>query len=96
VRSFRADPAVRAALANTVLLRADVTRNDADDQALLARFGIFGPPTIAFFGPDGAERASYRVVGYLDAAAFAARARAASTCAVASASGENGSLSAPC
>jgi thioredoxin:protein disulfide reductase len=90
------DPLVHAALANTLLLRADVTRNDADDQALLARFGIFGPPTIAFFGPDGAERASYRVVGYLDAPAFAARARAAATCAVASASGENGSLSAPC
>jgi len=89
-------PAVHAALANTVLLRADVTHNDADDQALLARFGIFGPPTIAFFGPDGAERAAYRVVGYLDAGSFAARARAASTCAVASASGASASLSAPC
>jgi thioredoxin:protein disulfide reductase len=71
------DPGVRAALANTVLLRADVTHNDVDDQALLRRFGIFGPPTIAFFGPDGAERAAYRVVGYLDAPAFVARTRAA-------------------
>ena len=71
------DPTVQAALAGTVLLRADVTRNDADDQALLKRFGIFGPPTIAFYGVDGQERARYRVVGYMKADAFAARTRAA-------------------
>jgi thiol:disulfide interchange protein DsbD len=71
------DPAVQTALAGTVLLRADVTRNDADDQALLRRFGIFGPPTIAFYGTDGHERAQYRVVGYMKADAFAARTRAA-------------------
>lgn len=71
------DPAVQAALSNTVLLRANVTQNDADDQALLRRFGIFGPPTIAFYGADGHERAAYRVVGYMKADAFAARTRAA-------------------
>jgi thiol:disulfide interchange protein DsbD len=71
------DPAVQAALSNTVLLRADVTQNDADDQALLHHFGIFGPPTIAFYGTDGRERAAYRVVGYMKADAFAARTRAA-------------------
>jgi thioredoxin:protein disulfide reductase len=71
------DPGVQAALSRTVLLRADVTRNDADDQALLRRFGIFGPPTIAFYGADGRERAQFRVVGYMKADAFAARARAA-------------------
>src|SRR5215470_16219922 len=52
------DPAVQAALSNTVLLRANVTQNNADDQALLQRFGIFGPPTIAFYGTDGSERAA--------------------------------------
>jgi thiol:disulfide interchange protein DsbD len=71
------DPQVQAALAGSVLLRADVTQNDADDQALLKHFGIFGPPTIAFYGSDGEERAAARVVGYLKADAFAARARAA-------------------
>ncbi|MBV8341841.1 MAG: protein-disulfide reductase DsbD [Gammaproteobacteria bacterium] len=71
------DPAVQEALRGTVLLRADVTRNDADDQALLRHFGIFGPPTIAFYGADGEERAQYRVVGYMKAPAFAARARSA-------------------
>jgi thioredoxin:protein disulfide reductase len=71
------DPGVRAALDGALLLRADVTNNDADDQALLRHFGIFGPPTIAFYGSDGRERAAYRVVGYMKADAFAARSRAA-------------------
>jgi len=65
------DAAVMAALANTVMLQADVTANDADDQALLKHFGIFGPPTIAFF-VNGAEAANYRVVGYMKADKFAA------------------------
>lgn len=71
------DPAVQAALGNTVLLRANVTQNNADDQALLHRFGIFGPPTIAFYGTDGHERAGYRVVGYMKADVFAAHTREA-------------------
>jgi len=71
------DPAVQAALSAAVLLRADVTQNDADDQALLKRFGIFGPPTIAFYGVDGQERTQYRVVGYMKAPAFASRTHAA-------------------
>jgi thiol:disulfide interchange protein DsbD len=71
------DAGVQAALAGAVLLQADVTANDAADQALLRRFGIFGPPSIIFFGPDGAERSNYRVVGFKPAAEFAAHARAA-------------------
>jgi thioredoxin:protein disulfide reductase len=71
------DVAVQDALANTVLLQADVTANDDDDQALLARFGVFGPPTIIFFGPEGAERRGYEVVGYMKAAEFAAHVRRA-------------------
>ncbi|HUL18196.1 MAG TPA: protein-disulfide reductase DsbD, partial [Steroidobacteraceae bacterium] len=71
------DPSVQQALKGTVLLRADVTENNADDQALLKHFGIFGPPTIAFYGSNGDERAQYRVVGYMKPDAFAARTRAA-------------------
>ena len=65
------DPAVVAALHRAVLLRADVTSDDADDRALLAHFGIYGPPTIAFYGPDGRERRKLRVVGYMKPAEFA-------------------------
>ncbi len=64
-------PAVRATLANTVWLQADVTANDATDQALLKHFGIFGPPTIAFYGTDGVERTQYRVVGFMKPEEFA-------------------------
>jgi thiol:disulfide interchange protein DsbD len=64
-------PEVRAALGNTVWLQADVTANDAVDQALLKHFGIFGPPTIAFYGSDGVERRNFRMVGYMKAEEFA-------------------------
>ena len=47
------DPTVLAELKDAVLLQADVTANDDEDQALLKRFGIFGPPTIAFFDTTG-------------------------------------------
>ena len=71
------DPVVRGALSGSVLLRADVTADDANDEALLKRFGIIGPPTIAFYGRDGRERSRYRVVGYMRGAEFAAAVRAA-------------------
>ena len=65
------DGNVQAALSNTVWLQADVTKNDAADQALLNRFGVFGPPTIIFFGQDGGQRHGYEVVGYMKADVFA-------------------------
>lgn len=65
------DAGVQGVLRNSVLLQADVTLNDEQDKALLQHFGIFGPPTIAFFGPDGKELESFRVVGYVPAAEFA-------------------------
>jgi thioredoxin:protein disulfide reductase len=64
------DAGVQAALSNTVLLQADVTANDDADQALLKRFGVFGPPTIVFFGTDGQQRHGYEVVGYMKAKDF--------------------------
>ena len=38
------DPAVQEKLAGALLLKADVTANNADDRALLKRFSLFGPP----------------------------------------------------
>ena len=61
---------VQGALSNAVLLQADVTANDDEDKALLARFDVFGPPTIAFFGADGLERKNFRVVGFMPADRF--------------------------
>ncbi len=67
--TFR-DPEVRATLSNVLLLQTDVTANDDADQALLAEFGLFGPPAILFFGPDGRERRELRVVGFMNAGDF--------------------------
>lgn len=58
------DARVRERLSGWLLLQADVTANTADDQALLKRFGLFGPPGIVFFDAAGQEVAGVRVVGY--------------------------------
>jgi len=64
------DAGVQAELDAALLLQADVTANDAEDQALLQHFGILGPPTIVFFGPDGREQKEFRVVGFMPADEF--------------------------
>ena len=64
------DPAVQAMLANSVLLQVDVTANDADDKAMLKRFGLFGPPGIILFDRAGKEIADSRIIGYQDARKF--------------------------
>jgi len=64
------DPQVRRTLAGAELLQADVTANDAVDQALLKAYGLIGPPAILFFGPDGVERRGYRLVGFKPADEF--------------------------
>jgi thiol:disulfide interchange protein DsbD len=66
------DPQVRARLANTMLLQVDVTANDADDKAMLKRFGLFGPPGIILFDQAGKEIDGARVIGFQDAAKFTA------------------------
>ncbi|ATG18731.1 protein-disulfide reductase DsbD [Ralstonia mannitolilytica] len=70
------DARVRAALADVVLLQADVTANTADDQALLKRFGLFGPPGTVFFDVRGRE-AQARVIGFQRADTFLASLRRA-------------------
>ncbi|MGB5586651.1 MAG: protein-disulfide reductase DsbD [Gammaproteobacteria bacterium] len=64
------DSSVSKALNGMLLLKADVTANDELDRELLNRFGIFGPPTIAFFGPDGIEVRGFRQVGFAPADEF--------------------------
>jgi thiol:disulfide interchange protein DsbD len=64
------DPGVQAEFARATLLQADVTANDAEDQALLKHFGILGPPTIVFFDASGRERPEFRVVGFKKAEEF--------------------------
>lgn len=67
--TFR-EPAVHAALADYVLLKADVTANDSADRELLKKYELFGPPAMLFFDSDGRELRSQRLVGFIDADDF--------------------------
>ena len=66
------DPEVRARMESFVLLRADVTANDAADRALLGHLGLFGPPAILLYAADGEELRGLRTVSYLPPQRFTA------------------------
>jgi thiol:disulfide interchange protein DsbD len=68
-------PEVQQALKDTVLLQVDVTKNSAQDVALLKHLRVFGLPTILFFNAQGEEQPAQRVTGFMDAAAFSAHLR---------------------
>ena len=53
-----------------VLLQADVTASTDEDEQLLKRFGLFGPPGILFFCPSGKEIETMRVIGFQPAERF--------------------------
>jgi thiol:disulfide interchange protein DsbD len=64
------DPMVKAELAQMVLLQVDVTKNTPEDQALLKRYRLFGPPGIIFFDQAGREIPGLRVIGFQPADKF--------------------------
>ena len=66
------DDGVRSALSNVQLLQANVTANNAQDNALLQHLQVLGLPTILFFDAQGKEIADSRVTGFLNAADFRA------------------------
>lgn len=65
------DEGVKSRMNQFVLLKADVTANNADDKALLKRFSLFGPPGIIFFDREGREVKGLRVIGFTPAERFA-------------------------
>ncbi len=67
------DQGVQDGLEGFRVLQADVTANDADDQALLKKFSLLGPPSILFFDKNGVEQRNLRLVGFMDAASFKQR-----------------------
>ncbi|MBU3591501.1 protein-disulfide reductase DsbD [Polynucleobacter sp. 78F-HAINBA] len=68
-----ANPEVNQELQKFVLLQADVTKNSAENQALLKRFGLFGPPGILIFDLNSEELKDQRVIGYMPPQRFAER-----------------------
>jgi thiol:disulfide interchange protein DsbD len=68
-----ANPEVSKQLKQFVLLQADVTKNSADNQALLKRFGLFGPPGILIFNVASQEQKDQRVIGFMPPQRFMER-----------------------
>ena len=67
------NPEVSKELKQLVLLQADVTANSPENQALLKRFGLFGPPGILIFNPNSEEQKKQRVIGYMPPQRFIER-----------------------
>lgn len=75
-RSVFPRPEVDTRLRQFRLLRADVTRNDAEDKALMNAFGLFGPPSLVFFSAGGRELSDVRIQGEVNASSLAAHLQA--------------------
>lgn len=69
------DDRVQELLSNAIVVQADVTANDAEDQALLKEFELFGPPGIIFYSASGEELRAARVVGFMNADKFSSHIR---------------------
>ena len=68
-----ANPEVSNQLKQLVLVQADVTANSPENQALLKKFGLYGPPGILFFNQNSEEQKVQRVVGYMSPERFTER-----------------------
>lgn len=67
------DPGIVAQLKGYRLIRFDMTDSNQEQRAKLDQYKLFGPPALLFFGKDGNELTNVRVVGEIDAEAFAER-----------------------
>ena len=74
-----ANPEVSKELKQFVLLQADVTTNSPENQALLKRFGLYGPPGILIFNLNTEEQKDQRVIGYMAPQRFIERLKQVST-----------------
>jgi thiol:disulfide interchange protein DsbD len=64
------DTDVQQRLSGALLLKADVTSNNASDRELLKRFALFGPPGTIFFDAQGREVPGTRVIGFQNSDRF--------------------------
>ena len=58
------DKEVSTLMKQYILLKADVTKNNLNDKALMTQFNIFGPPAILFFNNSGNEIRQIRTIGF--------------------------------
>jgi thiol:disulfide interchange protein DsbD len=67
------DPKIVDLMKGYRLVRFDMTDSNDEQRAKLDHYKLFGPPAILFFGKDGNELTTARVVGEIDVDAFAER-----------------------
>lgn len=67
-----ADPAVHAALSGLAPIKLDVSRFNAESQALMQDLGAVGPPTMVFLDAARVEAEGSRLIGDVDSAALLA------------------------
>lgn len=63
-RETFANRKVRRALRGFMLIKADVTKNDAATRALKRHFGVLGPPAVLFFSAHGKPDSQWDFYGY--------------------------------
>ncbi|WP_369602363.1 protein-disulfide reductase DsbD [Hahella sp. SMD15-11] len=66
-REVFTDPEVAGLMGRVALIKADITENDEANQALLNRFGLYGPPAYLFYDQTGRQRADLNWIGEIDA-----------------------------
>ena len=69
-RNTFSQPEIQTLFKQIQPLQADVTLNDKTDQALMAEYGVIGPPAILFFDRNGNELRNFRLVGYFEPEEF--------------------------
>ena len=52
------------------VLKVDLSDNSIEDQLLIKKYSIFGPPTIIFFDSNGSEIKNRRKIGVVSAASL--------------------------
>lgn len=57
------DPAVKQALSQFVVIRADITENNQPVKKLMQQFGVIAPPTLIFFNHKGQLQPNLTLVG---------------------------------
>ena len=65
-----ANPEVSKQLKQLILVQADVTANSPENQVLLKKFDLYGPPGILFFNQNSEEQKDQRVIGYMSPERF--------------------------
>ena len=62
-RTTLLDPQVQMLLNKVIVLKVDLTKNDAQSQAILKHFKVVAPPTFLFINGEGHELKQLRLVG---------------------------------